>query len=305
MLTSQAANVLATLARYLGKPKIREYAYEADFACPKCPAGKKPKLGVNFAKWRFHCFRCGYSGRVRSLLNSFGADCGELRQVSDRAHGAGRKKRDIPGFQRLDPESVVGRQAYTLAFNRAFLAPSLVDTKGWGISEDPSLAGRLIIPIYDANGYLMQYAARAVWEDQEPKELFGAEEDGWAPRSTLAYGLYPPHPEVPMVLVEGIWDAERVGAACLDRWTLATLGSWISDDMLGTLLTFRPPQITLFFDGDAAGRRATLKAIQKLQQRGVRSLYVARCPDGKDPADLMQDEIRHHIDRAVPSFLYS
>ncbi|MFM7542774.1 MAG: DNA primase [Actinomycetales bacterium] len=178
---------------------------------------------------------------------------------------------------------------------------------------------RLIWPIRDISGDVVGFGARKLASDTEdngPKYLNTPETPIYK-KSQLLYGLDMAKKEIAksrqVVVVEGYTD---VMAAHLSGITtaVATCGTAFGDDhirILRRLLmddeTFRG-EVIFTFDGDAAGRKAALRAFDD-DQKFVTQTYVAVEPNGLDPCELRQKggdaAVRDLIARRVPLFEFA
>ena len=171
---------------------------------------------------------------------------------------------------------------------------------GWGLSTDPALAGRLIIPIRQS-GKLQNYLARSLPSMQlTPKEMSGSEDDGWVPRSKLAVGLEEVKTGEICALVEGIWDKCWLDKTSNSFRTVATLGHILHPVVAGKILTKEPSKIVVFYDGDEAGVEGTFQAVNYLLSRNFHEVRVARPPAGRDPNELTDNQILSLIAASQP-----
>ena len=145
------------------------------------------------------------------------------------------------------------------------------------------LRGRLIFPIRDVRGRVVGFGGRAVGSDQEPKYLNTPETRVFRKREVL-YGypdaLGPIRADERAVVVEGYTDRialHRAGVEC----AVATCGTALTPDHVRDLRR-RTREVVLLFDGDAAGQRALVKALEILLPDGLR-VRAVELPAGDDP----------------------
>ncbi len=128
---------------------------------------------------------------------------------------------------------------------------------GVGYSLDIKLSERLVVPIL-YEGSLCMYIARALGQEK-PKEM-GPSASSWPiRRSEVLYGYDELVRDVPVIVVEGMFDCEHLKKhgynAC------AILGSNMSQVQMGQILSKNPPEIILMLDGDMAGQLAAKKLL--------------------------------------------
>jgi DNA primase len=149
------------------------------------------------------------------------------------------------------------------------------------------LRGRVTFPIHDAQGRLMAFGGRTLSTDDSAKYINTPETPVFRKRQAL-YGL--PHALEPIrragraVACEGYFDRIALERAGIGE-AVATCGTALTADH-GRQLRRRTREVVLLFDGDAAGRKATWKALEVLLPEGLR-VRAAVLPGGADPDDVL------------------
>ncbi len=152
--------------------------------------------------------------------------------------------------------------------------------------------GRLMFTICDAAGAPVGFTGRVLDDDQMPKYLNTPQTDLYD-KSRIIFGLHlakaaiREHDEV--VIVEGNMDvvaSHQVGV----KQVVAVSGTAFTLDQLKALGRLTK-NIKICFDADAAGLRATERAIELSQKLGL-TLSMVRLPQGKDPDDLIQKDVQ-------------
>lgn len=281
----------------LGSCKIARSGEEFLFRCPRDVCGdKSTHLGVNPRKRVFNCFRCGYGGHVRRLLEDLAIEWEEYEEkVPVRTESCVPiRKNEIPGFLRLSSmshSSVIREDAYTYLFSRG-ISIERVDELGIGMVPDEALfSGRVVIPLVQS-GKMASWIARLVYQDWSGlKELSPSSGSGYAVKSEVVYDTACNCATARrMVIVEGIFDAEAVHRAGMR--SVALLGSHASAIQIGLILTKRPERIDILLDGDSAGRLASKRVANELMRRTNLDVRVHVLPDGKDPDELETNELK-------------
>ncbi len=165
---------------------------------------------------------------------------------------------------------------------------------------------RVIFPIRDRRGRTISFGGRTLGEGQ-PKYLNGPETAVFSKRRTL-YALDLAREgvrkgAVPLV-VEGYMDVIALHQAGF-HGAVAPLGTALTAEQLETLWQIAEQPI-LCFDGDAAGSRAALRAMETaLPLLGARrTLRIAALPAGEDPDSLVRrrgpDALQAELDNARP-----
>jgi DNA primase len=147
--------------------------------------------------------------------------------------------------------------------------------------------GRLLFPIHDLRGRVVGFGGRILGEG-EPKYLNSPETPIFH-KGKLLYHLHEARPAMRKaeraILVEGYFDVIRLVQAGIDE-VIAPLGTGLTADQ-AELLRRHAPQVTLCYDSDDAGLRATFRAGDELLRAGLR-VVVASLPEGEDPDTLVR-----------------
>jgi DNA primase len=166
---------------------------------------------------------------------------------------------------------------------------------GQGRSHYDRFRGRLLWPIREANGEVIGFGARRLYDDDriEAKYLNTPESPIYK-KSHVLYGLDLARKEIgrssQAVIVEGYTDVMACHLAGVGT-AVATCGTAFGDDHARVLRRFMGDhgelrgEVIFTFDGDAAGQKAALRAFGG-DQNFVSQTYVAVEQSGMDPCDL-------------------
>ena len=148
---------------------------------------------------------------------------------------------------------------------------------------------RVMFPIENRQGKIIAFGARALG-DAQPKYLNSAEGPTFSKKAVL-YGWVQARDGMrrglPLVVAEGYMDViaiQKSGAAA----AVAPLGTALTPEQIQLVWKLHDEPV-LCFDGDAAGQRAQLRALERilpLLEPG-KSARFATLPDGKDPDDVI------------------
>jgi DNA primase len=157
---------------------------------------------------------------------------------------------------------------------------------------------RLVCPVMQTGGEVAGFSARALpgarntaaqdgQAGQEPAKYINSPESPVYKKSKLLYGLYQARDAIRLkeraILVEGNFDVVSLHQAGFAE-AVAPLGTALTEDQV-ELLRRLTGKVVLFYDGDRAGRAATLKALRILVAAGIQAL-IAEIPAGEDPDSL-------------------
>lgn len=187
-----------------------------------------------------------------------------------------------------------GRGQLAAALAREGITPAQMAEAGlMKQREDGSQAefffNRVMFPIRDRRGKIISFGGR-VLGDGQPKYLNGPETALFSKRRTL-YGLdfarQAGRDGGKLLVVEGYMDV--IALAQAGFYALAPLGTALTEEQFAELWKISPNPV-ICFDGDAAGRRAALRAadLALAQLAPDRSVSFLPLPDGQDPDDYIR-----------------
>ncbi|MEN9692797.1 MAG: hypothetical protein RLZZ330_441 [Actinomycetota bacterium] len=177
--------------------------------------------------------------------------------------------------------------------------------------------GRLVWPIKDLSGDVVGFGARKLYDDDEGPKYLNSPETPIYKKSTVLYGLDIARKEIAkrqqVVVVEGYTDVMACHLAGIPT-AVATCGTAFGADHIKVLRRLlldaenANSEVVFTFDGDAAGRKAALRAFED-DQKFVAKTFVAVEPNGLDPCDLRIKEgdaaLAHLIASKVPMFEFA
>jgi DNA primase len=151
----------------------------------------------------------------------------------------------------------------------------------------PRFRGRLLFPIHDLRARVVAFGGRILGEG-EPKYLNSPDSTVFH-KGKLLYNLHVAKHAMRKaeraILVEGYFDVLRLSLAGIEE-VVAPLGTGLTPEQ-AQLVKRHAPQVTLLYDSDEPGLRATFRAGDELLREGVR-VSVATLPPGEDPDTLVQ-----------------
>ncbi|MCK5703223.1 MAG: DNA primase, partial [Cyclobacteriaceae bacterium] len=166
--------------------------------------------------------------------------------------------------------------------------PDLLEKAGLIIKKDESqydrFRGRVIFPIHNSTGKAIAFGARILKDvKNQPKYLNSPETDVYH-KSKVLYGLFQSGRAIRQAdncyLVEGYTDVISLHQHGVEN-VVSSSGTSLTDDQI-KLIHRHTENITVLFDGDAAGIRASLRGIDMILQQGMNVKAVV-FPDGEDP----------------------
>ncbi|MDR0483600.1 MAG: DNA primase [Cellulomonadaceae bacterium] len=178
-------------------------------------------------------------------------------------------------------------------FTRAeLLGAGVVKDNGRGGVYD-YFRGRLLWPIRDATGAVVGFGARRLFDDDHVQAKFlNTPETLVYKKSQVLYGIdlakNPIRSTGHVVVVEGYTDVMAAHLSGVET-AVATCGTAFGQDHAKIIQRFlagsAAGKLTFTFDGDAAGKKAAVRAYEVVRSVPLQ-LQAALVPDGMDPCDL-------------------
>lgn len=148
------------------------------------------------------------------------------------------------------------------------------------------LQGCIAVRLHDIEGRAIGYAGRRLQPHLQGKWVFPRR----LPKASLLYGWHRAPRHAAVVVVEGPWEVLRLNQ--LGITAAALLGTHFSRQQVDLL---RQRQCLILLDGDRAGRTAAAHLASALAAPAV------GLPDGRDPADLSDQQLVHLLRPFFPS----
>lgn len=174
------------------------------------------------------------------------------------------------------------------ATNKGYKLDYLVDTGLVVKKEDKTydrFRSRVIFPIHNLSGRVIAFGARTLLSDTKktPKYLNSPETDIYH-KSKILYGIYQAKKTIIQedncFLVEGYTDVISLYQSGIQN-VVASSGTSLTTDQIRLIARYTP-NITILYDGDAAGIKASFRGIDMILEQGM-NVKVLLFPEGEDP----------------------
>ncbi|MFV0377155.1 MAG: DNA primase [Mangrovibacterium sp.] len=150
--------------------------------------------------------------------------------------------------------------------------------------ERDRFAGRVMFPIHNIAGRVIAFGGRTLKNDKTVAKYLNSPESEIYHKSRVLYGIYQAKRDISRLdkcyLVEGYTDVISMHQAGIEN-VVASSGTALTHDQIRLIKRFTP-NITIIYDGDAAGIKASLRGIDLVLEEGV-NVKVLLLPDGHDP----------------------
>ena len=144
--------------------------------------------------------------------------------------------------------------------------------------------GRVMFPIQSMSGRVLGFGGRILTNDKKAAKYLNSPESDIYHKSKVLYGIYQSKQAIAKqnncYLVEGYTDVIQFNQAGIEN-VVASSGTALTPDQI-RLINRLTKNITVLFDGDAAGLRAAIRGIDLILEEGM-NVKVCAFPDGEDP----------------------
>lgn len=144
--------------------------------------------------------------------------------------------------------------------------------------------GRIVFPIHNQSGKVIGFGARVIGKNDKAPKYINTPENEVYVKSRILYGSYFARhaidKEDECLLVEGYTDVVSLHQAGVAN-VVASGGTSLTTDQLRLIKKYTP-NLTIVYDGDAAGVKAALRGLDLAVEEGLRVKLVL-IPDGEDP----------------------
>ena len=164
---------------------------------------------------------------------------------------------------------------------------------------------RAMFPILSASGRTIGFGARKMREEDPLGKYINSPETPIYNKSRNLYGLFQAKEAIrgngSSILVEGYADLLSVYQAGIHN-VVASSGTALTEEQI-LLLGRYARNVTLVYDGDSAGSKATIRGADLIIERGF-EVRVAELPEGEDPDSFVRKEggpaFQKLLDDAIP-----
>lgn len=144
--------------------------------------------------------------------------------------------------------------------------------------------GRVMFPIFSMSGRTLGFGGRILTNDKKAAKYLNSPESEIYHKSKVLYGLYHAKQAIAKedncYLVEGYTDVIQMHQAGIEN-VVSSSGTALTSEQI-RLINRLTKNITLLFDGDAAGLRAALRGVDLILEQGM-NVKICTFPEGEDP----------------------
>lgn len=144
--------------------------------------------------------------------------------------------------------------------------------------------GRVMFPIHSMSGRVLGFGGRILTNDKKAAKYLNSPESDIYHKSKVLYGIYFAKQAIAKedncYLVEGYTDVIQMHQRGIEN-VVSSSGTALTPEQI-RLINRLTKNITVLFDGDAAGLRASLRGIDLILEQGM-NVKVCTFPEGEDP----------------------
>lgn len=160
--------------------------------------------------------------------------------------------------------------------------------------------GRVMFPIHNISGRILGFGGRILTNDKKAAKYLNSPESEIYHKSKVLYGIYFAKKSIVAndncFLVEGYTDVISLHQSGVEN-VVASSGTSLTTDQIRLIKRYTP-NITILFDGDAAGLKASFRGIDMILEAGM-NVRVVLFPDGEDPDSYARAHSKNEINEFI------
>ena len=160
--------------------------------------------------------------------------------------------------------------------------------------------GRVIFPVHTISGKVVAFGGRILQNNPKAAKYVNSPESEIYHKSDHLYGLYFAKQEIihkdRCILVEGYLDVISMYQAGIKN-VVASSGTSLTKGQIRLIHRFTN-NVTLLYDGDNAGIKASIRGIDMLLEEGL-NINVVLLPEGEDPDSYAQSHSTEEVEQFI------
>jgi DNA primase len=205
-----------------------------------------------------------------------------------------------------------GKDLFTRAAEREGYKMEFLEKTGLTIRRDDwvrdRFGGRVIFPVHNVAGRVIAFGGRTLTNDKKVAKYLNSPESDIYHKGRTLYGIYQAKRDITRLdkcyLVEGYTDVLSFHMAGIEN-VVASSGTSLTIDQIRLIRRFSP-NITIVYDGDDAGIKASLRGIDMVLEEGI-NVKVLPLPRGEDPdtfaRSMSASELTEYIKKNETDFI--
>lgn len=156
--------------------------------------------------------------------------------------------------------------------------------------------GRVMFPIHSMSGRVLGFGGRILTSSKKAAKYLNSPESDLYHKSKVLYGIYYAKQSIAKedncYLVEGYTDVIQMHQSGIEN-VVSSSGTALTPEQI-RLVNRLTKNITVLFDGDAAGQRAAIRGIDLILEQGM-NVKVCSFPEGEDPDSFSRKHTKEEI----------
>jgi DNA primase len=183
----------------------------------------------------------------------------------------------------FDKRDALSKKAVEEGYRKDFLIKT-----GLSIQHDDHIfdrfSGRVMFPIHSLSGQVLGFGARILKSDSKTAKYLNSPESEIYHKSRILYGIFQARKSISQedkcYLVEGYTDVMSLHEANIEN-VVASSGTSLTQEQVRLIKRFTQ-NITILYDGDPAGIKASIRGIDLVLEEGM-NVKIVLLPDSEDP----------------------
>ena len=205
-----------------------------------------------------------------------------LSYFKERGFNQNTLKKFEVGYS-LEQRDAFSKKALADGFKQDFLVKT-----GLTIQHEDRIfdrfSGRVMFPIHSLSGQVLGFGGRILKADPKSAKYLNSPESEIYHKSRILYGIYQARKAITQedrcYLVEGYTDVMSLHEVNIEN-VVASSGTSLTQEQVRLIKRFTQ-NITILYDGDAAGIKASIRGIDLVLEEGM-NVRIVLLPDGEDP----------------------
>ncbi len=168
--------------------------------------------------------------------------------------------------------------------------------------------GRVVFPIRSMSGRILGFGGRILGSSKNIAKYINSPESLIYQKSKVLYGIFESKQSIVKndncFLVEGYTDVIKMHQCGISN-VVASSGTALTENQI-RLINRLTKNITVVFDGDAAGSRAALRGIDLILEQGM-NVKICNLPEGDDPDSFVSnknlEEVQSYLNKNTKDFI--
>ncbi|MBI9039988.1 DNA primase [Lutibacter sp.] len=177
-----------------------------------------------------------------------------------------------------------------------------------GTKQFDRFKGRVLFPIHSMSGRVLGFGGRILTNDKKAAKYLNSPDSDIYHKGNILYGIYYAKQTIAKedtcYLVEGYTDVISFHQKGVEN-VVASSGTALTENQI-RLINRLTKNITILFDGDAAGIRASIRGIDLILEQGM-NVRVLSFPDGDDPDSfakkVSEKELKEYLENNSQDFI--